>query len=128
MTYPELTELEELRRMVAARPRGMDRELATHLLEYQRREARPAWWWHFRRHAMTDDELAEDGEAPAGCAGRVRSPSPRSRPVDLTFDQQQHQFDEAISGEDCSDGGGGCRLGRQPERHGLRFSAVRRQA
>src|SRR5262249_42071022 len=37
------------------------RWLAGELLEYHRREARPAWWWYFaRRDLMTDNELLDD--------------------------------------------------------------------
>src|SRR5438477_187144 len=43
------------------------RWLAGELLEYHRREARPAWWWFFERcEKMTDDELLEDSESLAG--------------------------------------------------------------
>src|SRR4029453_9598954 len=39
------------------------RWLAAELLEYHRREARPAWWWLFTRCGMSLDELVEDGES-----------------------------------------------------------------
>src|SRR5262245_50896884 len=38
------------------------RWLAAELLEYHRREARPAWWWFFTRCQMSLDELVEDSE------------------------------------------------------------------
>jgi len=42
------------------------RWLAAELLEYHRREARPAWWWMFTRCQMSLDELVEDGESIGG--------------------------------------------------------------
>ena len=45
---------------------GDYRWLAGELLEYHRREARPAWWWYFERLGMTPDELVEDSES-IGC-------------------------------------------------------------
>jgi predicted RecB family nuclease len=39
------------------------RWLAAQLLEYHRREARPAWWWLFTRCQMSLDELVEDSES-----------------------------------------------------------------
>lgn len=41
------------------------RALMAHLLEYHRREARPAWWAFFARREMTREELLDDGEAIA---------------------------------------------------------------
>src|SRR5262249_2105349 len=37
--------------------------LMANLLEYHRREARPVWWWYFRRGEMMPDELVDDAEA-----------------------------------------------------------------
>ena len=45
---------------------GDYRWLAGELLEYHRREARPAWWWYFERCGLTPAELVEDAEA-IGC-------------------------------------------------------------
>ena len=98
-----------------ARAEGDGRELCARLLEYHRREARPGWWWYFRRLRMTDEELVDDGEA-LGCLEhdgaepstsrsriRVRSRSSgRSR-----FPPQQHQFDEGDGGEDPREEGTG---------------------
>jgi uncharacterized protein len=110
----ELTELEELHeRLLAGAAHGDDRELMAHLLEYHRREARPAWWWYFRRHAMTDDELAEDGEALGGLRWDGAEPEPVVQSLQWTFafDQQQHQFDEGDSGEDPHPDGSGWTVG-----------------
>ncbi len=58
------------------RSRATGSELAARLLEYHRREARPAWWWYFRRREMTDDELADDGEALGGLRWDRAEPEP----------------------------------------------------
>lgn len=72
---------------------GSPRWLAGELLEYHRREARPAWWWFFARCAMSADELVDDAESigrlePAG------RPTPVKRSVDqqLRFPVQQHKL------------------------------------
>ena len=44
---------------------GTPRWLAGELLEYHRREARPAWWAYFDRLGKSPDELREDTEAIA---------------------------------------------------------------
>jgi predicted RecB family nuclease len=72
---------------------GTPRWLAAELLEYHRREARPAWWWFFARCQMSADELVDDGEAigrlePAGAPVRA------GRWLDqrLRFPPQQHKL------------------------------------
>jgi uncharacterized protein len=40
--------------------------LLAQLLDWHRREARPEWWAHFARLAMSADELLDDGEALGG--------------------------------------------------------------
>ncbi|MDB6085332.1 MAG: hypothetical protein JWN43_3213 [Gammaproteobacteria bacterium] len=62
------------------------REMLGHLLEFHRREAKPAWWAMFQRQAMSEDELIEDGE----CMGGLRHdptapPYPVKRSVVHTF-------------------------------------------
>ena len=69
---------------------GSPRWLTAELLEYHRREARPAWWWFFARCQMSVDELVEDSEAigrltPAGAV----SGTGRQR---FTFPPQQHKL------------------------------------
>ncbi|TLY88032.1 MAG: TM0106 family RecB-like putative nuclease [Gammaproteobacteria bacterium] len=44
------------------------RELISQLLEFHHREAKPQWWWQFRRAEMTEEELIEDAE----CIGALR--------------------------------------------------------
>jgi uncharacterized protein len=72
---------------------GSPRWLAAELLEYHRREARPAWWWFFARSQMSLDELVEDGEAigrlePEGAPRRVKS----SLCHRFHFPAQQHKL------------------------------------
>jgi uncharacterized protein len=49
--------------LLAGASAGSPRWLAAELLEYHRREARPAWWWFFARCQMSLDELVDDAEA-----------------------------------------------------------------
>ena len=65
---PEEGERAELRRQLTeGEARGSVRWLAGEILEYHRREARPAWWWFFERcEKMTDEELLDDAESIAG--------------------------------------------------------------
>jgi predicted RecB family nuclease len=88
-------EREALRQvLVAGSEPGTPRWLGGELLEYHRREARPAWWWFFqRRDHMTLEELVDDAES----IGRL-APSGRPR-VDkksvlhtLMFPAQQHKL------------------------------------
>ena len=69
--------------------------LAGELLEYHRREARPAWWWYFERCGMTPEELVEDAES-IGCleAEESASPIPRKRTLiyTLKFPPQDHKL------------------------------------
>ena len=52
--------------LVTSAESGDYRWLAGELLEYHRREARPAWWWFFARCGMSSEELVEDAES-IGC-------------------------------------------------------------
>ncbi|HEY6578373.1 MAG TPA: TM0106 family RecB-like putative nuclease, partial [Rhizomicrobium sp.] len=53
------------------------RELASHLLEFHRREAKPQWWMKFHRQEMTEDELMDDTEC---LAGLTRDPKKKPEP------------------------------------------------
>ncbi|HEU4344858.1 MAG TPA: TM0106 family RecB-like putative nuclease, partial [Candidatus Binatia bacterium] len=74
---------------------GDYRWLAGELLEYHRREARPAWWWYFERCGMTPEELVEDTES-IGCleAEENASPIPQKRSLiyTLKFPPQDHKL------------------------------------
>src|SRR5262249_37474389 len=64
------------------------------LLEYHRREARPAWWWFFERQDhMTIEELVDDAEAIGGLT-RLAGPiqDKRSFLYTLGFPPQQHKL------------------------------------
>jgi uncharacterized protein len=88
-------EREALRRALAetAEP-GSPRWLAGELLEYHRREARPAWWWFFeRRDQMTIEELVDDAEAIGGLAEAGRpTQDKRSLLHPLSFPAQEHKL------------------------------------
>jgi uncharacterized protein len=81
--------------LVAAAAAGEYRWLAGELLEYHRREARPAWWWYFERCDMTPEELVEDAES-IGCleAAENAPPVPRKRSLiyTLKFPPQDHKL------------------------------------
>jgi predicted RecB family nuclease len=91
------------------------RELCARLLEYHRREARPAWWWYFRRRKMTDEELEDDSEALALLEHDGNEPldlsiaNPRKKSLEwtFTFAPQQHHFDEGDGAEDPRESGTG---------------------
>jgi uncharacterized protein len=51
------------------------RELVGHLLEFHRREAKPAWWATFARQEMSEENLIDDAE----CVGGLR-PDPAIAP------------------------------------------------
>jgi predicted RecB family nuclease len=74
---------------------GTPRWLAGELLEYHRREARPAWWQYFERLGMTPEELAEDSES-IGCLEPDPKVSPRlwkqSVVRALRFPPQEHKL------------------------------------
>jgi predicted RecB family nuclease len=110
----ETTETTQLRdALLEAAAEGDGRELLARLLEYHKREARPAWWWYFRRHTLTDDELVDDGEA-IGCLEHdgaepfdLSTVNQRARSHEWTFrfPPQQHHFDEDDHTEDPREGG-----------------------
>jgi uncharacterized protein len=81
--------------LVTTAEAGEYRWLAGELLEYHRREARPAWWWYFERCGMTPEELVEDAES-IGCleAEQNESPIPQKRSLiyALKFPPQDHKL------------------------------------
>jgi uncharacterized protein len=50
------------------------RELVSQLLEFHRREAKPKWWWQFRRDDMSNENLTEDAECIGGLRRDARTP------------------------------------------------------
>jgi predicted RecB family nuclease len=79
--------------LIADAAEGSPRRLAGELLEYHRREARPAWWHYFARQAMDDEELFDDSEALAGLepVGPPRE-VPHNYEFDFRFPAQNHKI------------------------------------
>jgi len=110
----ETTETTKLRDALLEQAQEGDwRELLARLLEYHKREARPAYWWYFARQKMTDEELVDDGEA-IGCLEHdgnepfdLSTVNRRARSHEWTFrfPAQQHHFDEGDHAEDPREGG-----------------------
>jgi predicted RecB family nuclease len=69
--------------------------LAGELLEYHRREAKPAWWWFFRRCEMTPEELVEDSESIGAVEHDGSEPveAAQSKIHGFRFPVQQHKLD-----------------------------------
>ncbi|MBI1963424.1 MAG: TM0106 family RecB-like putative nuclease, partial [Candidatus Rokubacteria bacterium] len=88
-------EREALRRALAegAEP-GSPRWLAGEVLEYHRREARPAWWWFLeRRDPMAVEEHVDDAEAIGDLAPLGRPvPDKRTFRHTLAFPPQPHKL------------------------------------
>src|SRR6185369_6823624 len=82
------------RRLTEGQDPGSVRSLAGELLEYHRREARPAWWWYFaRRDLMTEEQLLDDAEAISGLTPTGAIESDRNSLVHtLRFPPQQHKL------------------------------------
>jgi uncharacterized protein len=96
--------------LLASAVDGDGRALCADLLDYHRREDRPAYWWYYRRREMTDDDLVDDREA-LGCLKHDGTPpvdlsiaNPRMRSLEwaFSFPAQQHHFHEDDVGEDPS--------------------------
>ena len=79
---------------------GTPRWLAGELLEYHRREARPAWWWYFEHLGISPEELVEDSESIGGL-----EPDPNTRPTlsrkslvhTLRFPPQEHKLGPGLA-------------------------------
>ncbi len=99
-TSPEASEALDARQrlrqeLVDGAEPGTPRWLAGELLEYHRREARPAWWAYFDRLGKSPEELLEDTEAIAHLAvDRTRPPEPRKKSLvhSLIFPIQDHKL------------------------------------
>ena len=81
--------------LLAGAEPGSTRWLAGQLLEYHRREARPAWWWFFERVGMTPEELVEDFESIGELEpdpGRPPVAEAKSRIHTLRFPPQDHKL------------------------------------
>ncbi len=73
---------------------GSGRWLAGELLEYHRREKRPAWWQWFARLEMTVDELIRDHEAIGGLTRTDVDPwlEKQSLAYEMAFPAQEHKL------------------------------------
>ena len=97
---PETTEALDARQrlreeLLAGAEPGTSRWLAGELLEYHRREARPAWWGYFERLGMSPEELVEDSESIGDLeADRGTPPRPVKRSLvhTLRFPPQDHKL------------------------------------
>jgi predicted RecB family nuclease len=71
------------------------------LLDWHRRESKPAWWRYFRIRAMSDDELLGEPDALAGLkGGEIVEYVKRSVVRRFTFPPQEHGFAEGDSAFD----------------------------
>src|SRR5712692_1167654 len=70
-------------------------ELLANLLQYHRREDRPAWWWYFGRLKMSPDELKDDHESIGGLTLATDIPTraeKRSTIFTFRFPAQEHKL------------------------------------
>jgi len=70
--------------------------LLGHLLDYHRREERPAWWWYFARQKMDTPELIDDSECIGGLEVADDVPpvtEKKSKIFTYRFPGQEHKFD-----------------------------------
>ena len=93
--------------LLAGADAGSPHWLVAELLEYHRREARPAWWWFFARCGMSLDELVDDAEAigrlePVGAAVRAK----KSLEQRFRFPAQQHKLAAGDAAVDPATGKG----------------------
>ena len=97
---PETTEALDARQrlrqeLIEGAEPGTPRGLAAELLEYHRREARPAWWAYFDRLGKSPEELLEDSEAIAyleADPGAPPQPRKKSLVYTLRFPIQDHKL------------------------------------
>jgi predicted RecB family nuclease len=69
------------------------RELVGHLLEFHRREAKPAWWFQFTSAEFSLDELLDDGDCIGGLQrDSSQPPFPDKRSMVHTFDFPAQDF------------------------------------
>ena len=62
------------------------RELAGHLVDFHKREAKPEWWARFNRQEMSEDELIEDAECIGGLRPDLdRPPFPEKKSIVYSF-------------------------------------------
>lgn len=80
------------------------RQLLAHLLEFHRREAKPAWWAQFTRAEMTEEELINDAECIGALTRNATPPwaDKKSTVFEFEFPPQDFKFrigDEPVRAE-----------------------------
>jgi uncharacterized protein len=90
-TSDEAREAQAEREVVQAVLRRCGEALLADLLDFHRRDAKPAWWDYFRRLTMDEPELREDSEAIGGieCDGQIVREEKQSYVYRLTFPPQE---------------------------------------
>ena len=77
------------------------RVLLADLLEWHRREAKPAWWRYFRLRTLSSDELIDEPDAIGGLTGgEIVGKVKRSIVRRFEFPPQEHGFDAGDAAED----------------------------
>jgi uncharacterized protein len=78
------------------------RELTLQLLDFHRRQAKPAWWALFDRQEMTEEELVEDPQCIGGMT-RVpeAKPIPEDRSLVYTYRFEPQDF-KLKTGDECA--------------------------
>jgi uncharacterized protein len=100
------------------------RELTYLLLDFHRREAKPAYWKMFARQEMTEEELLDDAECLAGLR-RVGAPVPDKRSLVWTY-QYPVQESKMRTGSDVTLASSGEALGKVELDEEQRLARVRR--
>jgi predicted RecB family nuclease len=99
-----IEEREQLKRdLLEHAQEGDERWLAAQLLDYHRREAKPAWWAYFARLEMTAAELVEDSDSIAEIehVGAEPLPPPKRSVVhSFSFPAQEYKL---ASGDEVVD-------------------------
>jgi predicted RecB family nuclease len=120
------------RERVQERLRQRGETLLADLLDFHRRDAKPAWWDYFRRLTLDERELIEDSEAIGGIEPTDELPEEvkQSYVYELCFPAQEFKVgSEAIDPATekspgtilAIDDGGTIRLRRSKKRHGEPF-------
>jgi uncharacterized protein len=102
---------------------GSPRWLAGELLEYHRRESKPAWWAWFERMAKSPEELVDEAEA-IGCLEVVAGPEPhkRSQAWTLSYPEQEHKLEAGDEVDDpATEKGAGALIELDEEQQTLRL-------
>ena len=83
-------------------------ELLANLLQYHRREDRPAWWWYFARKEMSREELIDDHESIGGltlASDIPARPVQRSTIYTFRFPAQEHKLSDKGAIDPATDRG-----------------------